>query len=141
MAADMGTVRTLAHLAELTRRGEAPYLRYSPGPESDAEHSSTDHESGLRMPGLSVNPLAAPGWWTKPLEDWLARRVCRYLRELDEGARPWVLTGRRVDIGPDNEPLVVDVVPVAWIAPELLAEAHERYSTRLNAGAATHRDR
>lgn len=141
MAPELPTVRTLAELADLTDRGVAPYLRYSPGPDSDAGHSSTDHESGLRMPGVAVNPLAAPGWWTLPLEDWLARRVCQYLRERDEGARPWVLSGRRVDFGPDNEPLLVDVRPVAWLGPELVDEARERYARRLKAGAATHRDR
>ncbi len=138
---DMFTVHTLAELAELVRTGAAPYLRYSPGPESDAEHPSTDHESGIVMPGVSVNPLEAPRWWARPLEDWLARRVCQYLRELDEGARPWLLTGRRVDFGPDNEPLLVDITPVAWLAPELLDEARDRYTTRFDAGAATHRDR
>ncbi|WP_176218357.1 DUF6098 family protein [Saccharomonospora piscinae] len=141
MAADMVTVRTLAELAEITRSGRAPYLRYSPGPASDARHSSTDHESGLALPGLSANPLAPPAWWTLPLEDWLARRVCQYLHELDEGARPWVLSGRQVDVGPDNEPLLVDIRPVAWLDPELLDEARARYTERLNAGAATHRDR
>lgn len=141
MAAEMFTVRTLAELAELVTMGVAPYLRYSPGPEADSVHASTDHESGLAMPGVSVNPLAAPGWWTLPLEDWLARRVCQYLRELREGARPWLLSGRPVDFGPDNEPLIVDPQPVAWVSPDLVAEAHARYHARLNAGAATHDQR
>ncbi len=142
---EMFTVHTLAELAHLTRTRESAreslYLRYSPGPESDAEYSSTDHESELVMPGVSVNPLAAPRWWTLPLEDWLARRVCQYLRKIDEGARPWLLTGRQVDFGPDNEPLLVDITPIAWISPELVDEARERYATRLHAGAATRQDR
>lgn len=53
-----------------------------------------------------------------------ARRLCQYLRELDEGARPWVLTGREIDVGPDNEPL--------------LDEARELYRRRLDTGRATH---
>ncbi|WP_228714217.1 DUF6098 family protein [Prauserella endophytica] len=138
MPSDMFTVHTLRELSELVGLGMAPYLRYSPGPESDASHPSTDHESGLLMPGVSVNPLAAPEWWSLPLEDWLARRVCQYLRELREGARPWVLDGKQVDFGPDNEPLLVDLQPVAWISPDLLEEARERYHSRLDAGTATH---
>ncbi|SFO90450.1 hypothetical protein SAMN05421810_101348 [Amycolatopsis arida] len=134
----MFTVHDLAELAELTSLGVAPYLRYSPGPESDARHPSRDHESGLLMPGLSVNPLPAPGWWSLPLEDWLARRVCQYLRELREGARPWLLNGRQVDFGPDNEPLVVDITPVAWVSPALLDQAQRHYHQRLNAGESTH---
>lgn len=115
----MFTVDRLAQLAEITELGPPVYLRYSPGPEADALHPSTDHESGLRMPGLSANPLAVPRWWSLDTQDWLARRVCQYLRELDEGARPWILYGRPVDFGPDNEPLLVDITPIAWLSAEL----------------------
>ncbi len=135
----MGVLTRLGELVDLlSLAGDEVYLRYSPGPEADAGHSSKDHESGLLMPGVSVNPLRPPGWWTLPAEDWLARRVCQYLRELHEGARPWLLTGRQVDFGPDNEPLLVDVVPIAWLSDELLTEAHQRYRERLDAGKATH---
>lgn len=133
----MFTVRRLGELAELVRAGLAPYLRYSPGPESDALHPSVDHESGLAMPGISVNPLPAPGWWTLPLEDWLARRVCQYLRELREGAFPWIVAGRSVDVGPDNEPLLVDLRPVAWVSAQVVEEARERYYARLRTGGST----
>ncbi|KMS91956.1 DUF6098 family protein [Prauserella rugosa] len=137
----MPTVRTLRDVTDLVGRGVAPYLRYSPGPDSDAAHPSTDHESGLLMPGVSINPLEAPGWWTLPLEDWVARRICQYLRELDEGAWPWLLSGRVVDVGPDNEPLLVDVEPVAWMDLALLDEARDHYRSRLEAGVATHQDK
>lgn len=129
----------LDELVELMELGVPLYLRYSPGPEADAGHPSVDHESGLPMPGHSVNPLRVPGWWTLPVEDWLARRVCQYLREVHEGARPWVLTGQVADFGPDNEPLLVHVRPIAWLSGELVREAHNRYVSRLNAGRATHR--
>lgn len=135
---DLPTLTRLADLVAVVDRDAVVYLRYSPGPEADARHPSRDHESGLLMPGVSVNPLAAPKWWTLPLADWVARSVCQYLRELDEGARPWVLTGRVVDVGPDNEPLLVDVEPIAWLSDELLAQARERYHARLDAGRSTH---
>ncbi|NYI91930.1 hypothetical protein HNR02_005305 [Amycolatopsis endophytica] len=134
------TLRSLADLAQLLIPGAVVYVRYSPGPESDVGHPSTDHESGLRMPGVSVNPLNPPGWWSLPVEDWLARRICQYLHQQREGARPWVLGGTEVDFGPDNEPLLVDVEPIAWIADELVTEARERYHSRLDAGASTHED-
>jgi Family of unknown function (DUF6098) len=132
---------TLQHLEELSALvcGEPlVYLRYSPGPLADAVHPSTDHESGLVMPGLSANPLRPPAWWTLPVADWVARRVCQYLRELDEGARPWVLTGEEIDFGPDNEPLLGGIQPIAWLSPALLREARQRYHDRLEAGRATH---
>jgi hypothetical protein len=138
---DLFKLPTLERLDELTRLidgGLTVYLRYSPGPVADASHPSTDHESSLVMPGLSVNPLTPPGWWSLPVMDWVARRVCQYLRELKEGARPWVLTGQVIDFGPDNEPLVDDVRPIAWLSGSLVREAHRRYHARLNAGKATH---
>jgi hypothetical protein len=134
----MPTLERLDELTQLMEHGVELYLRYSPGPVADAQHLSTDHESGLVMPGLSANPMRVPAWWSLPPEDWLARRVCQYLRELREGARPWVLTGRVVDFGPDNEPLLDDVEPIAWLSGELVRSAHERYRDRLDAGRATH---
>jgi hypothetical protein len=135
---ELPTLERLDELTYLIDHGLTVYLRYSPGPVADARHPSTDHESGLEMPGLSANPLAAPGWWSLPLADWVARRVCQYLRELTEGARPWVLTGRVIDFGPDNEPLLDDVRPIAWLSGSLVREAHHRYHERLDAGQATH---
>ena len=130
----MQTLDRLDELAELLDHDLPVYLRYSPGPEADAAHPSVDHESGLPMPGHSANPLRVPGWWTLPVADWLARRVCQYLRKIHDGARPWVLTGDAVDFGPDNEPLLVRVQPIAWLSAELVREAHERYRSRLAAG-------
>ncbi len=135
---DMPTLDRLDELTLLVEHGEAVYLRYSPGPEADATHPSKDHESGLLMSGVSANPLRPPKWWTRPPVDWVARSVCQYLRELDEGARPWVLTGRVVDFGPDNEPLLTDVTPIAWLSDALLAAAHKHYTEQLDAGQATH---
>lgn len=133
------SMHTLAHLDELTELvglGVPVYLRYSPGPEADAAHPSVDHESGLPMPGHSANPLRPPEWWTRPAADWLARRVCQYLRGHREDIRPWVLTGDVIDFGPDNEPLLVNVRPIAWLSAELVDEARHRYQHNLEAGRA-----
>jgi hypothetical protein len=135
---EMPVLTRLAELTLLLEHDVPVYLRYSPGPVADAAHPSKDHESGLLMPGLSANPLRPPKWWTRPPEDWVARRVCQYLRELEEGARPWVLTGTVIDFGPDNEPLLDDVRPIAWLSSELLREAHQHYHAQLDAGQATH---
>lgn len=133
----MPTLERLEELAGLLESGIALYLRYSPGPVADTTNLSTDHESGLVMPGLSANPLRVPRWWTLPPEDWLARRICQYLREIHQGSRPWVLTGKVVDFGPDNEPLLDEVEPIAWLSAGLVRNAHERYHQRLDAGRAT----
>jgi hypothetical protein len=34
--------------------------------------------SGLALPGLSVVPLTRPGWWHRPMAEWLVRQVCKY---------------------------------------------------------------
>jgi hypothetical protein len=67
------------------------------------------------MPGLSVTPLHPEPWWTRPLVDWVARRLCKYLELADRtwDRRPWVLTGNVVGYGPDHEPLVDNVRPLA----------------------------
>jgi uncharacterized protein DUF6098 len=138
--AELPTLHRLAELVVLLDGNLRVYLRYSPGPDADATHPSKDHESGLLMPGVSANPLWPPGWWTRSPRDWVARRVCQYLRELHEGARPWVLTGREIDVGPDNEPLLVDLEPIAWLSADLVREAHQHYQEQLAAGRATHPD-
>jgi hypothetical protein len=132
MTESIGSLRQLAQVVD--RRGTL-YVRYSEGPAADGD-GSVDTESGLTLPGLSVNPLHAEDWWTRPFEDWLARQVCQY-RELSE-KNPcrfaWVLTGTEVGRGPDCEPLLREVVPIARLEDRLLEEAVGRYTSRFQAG-------
>lgn len=44
-----------------------------------------------------------------------------------------------IDFGPDNEPLLTDIRPIAWLSPDLVSEAHERHHRRLDAGKQIHR--
>jgi len=132
----MRELESLDELVELVRSRPGLHVRYSEGIESDREGGSIDTESGLELPGLSVNPLDAEEWWTRPLADWLARQVCQYrhLSEKNPERFAWVLTGRQVGRGPDCEPLLADVVPVARLSDALLGEAEQRYNTRFDAG-------
>ncbi|MEV4432959.1 DUF6098 family protein [Streptomyces sp. NPDC049555] len=126
------TLDAVATLVE--RTGEPLYVRWSRGPEPDLAHdagaSSTDDLTGTSLPGLSANPLGVEPWWSgRPVRLWVARRLHDYshLRhDKAPGVRPWVLTGREAGRGPDNEPLVRDVRPMAWIDPRVIDEAeHE----------------
>ncbi len=74
---DLPVVQTLDELCDLT----APdaYVRFSKGPSDDRNSTSRDYESGLDLPGLSVNPLQPEEWWTRPPEEWLARQICNYV--------------------------------------------------------------
>jgi hypothetical protein len=132
----MRRISSLEELAELVDQlGEPSYVRYSAGPEADERETSTDHESGLELPGLSVNPLNPEEWWTRPERDWLARQLCQYahLREEGEGERyAWVLTGQVAGHGPDCEPLIAGARPVARIADEAIDEAGRVYSERFD---------
>lgn len=112
------------------------YVRYSEGPGQDFESTSVDTESGLELPGLSVNPLDPEPWWTRPTGDWLARQLCQYkhLRDRNPQRIAWVLRGRVVGRGPDCEPLLADAECVAELTDTLLEEAEQRYEDRFAAG-------
>jgi hypothetical protein len=131
---DEGLVDDLAELERLVRSVESLYVRYSKGYEDDADSGSTDTESGLALPGLSVNPLTPEAWWTRPLRDWLARQICQYghLGER-EGRHGWVLTGTCVGRGPDCEPLLTQVRPLGRLSHRLLQEAERVYEEKFNA--------
>jgi len=129
------TVGSLQELSGLLHEATL-YVRYSEGPAADADSGSVDTESGLELPGLSVNPLQPERWWSRPVLDWLARQICQYRELQDKNARrfAWVLTGRQVGRGPDCEPLLRAVVPLARLDDAVLDEAQERYEQRFDAG-------
>lgn len=132
----MRTIDDLDELAAVVDREPAVFVRYSHGPDRDAHQASRDYEAGVDMPGLSVTPLTPEPWWTRPTVDWVARRVCKYM-DLTDGAvdrRPWILTGDVVGNGPDHEPLVVDVQPIAWLGVGVLNAARRCYAERFDVG-------
>lgn len=133
---DLPLIESLDQLAVQVRSEPGLHVRYSKGPEHDAEERSIDTESGLELPGLSVNPLDPEPWWTRPLEDWLARQLCQYrhLAEKNPDRYAWVLRGTLAGRGPDCEPLLSDVEAVADLSEVLLEEAQERYLRNFNAG-------
>jgi hypothetical protein len=124
---ELPTLHTLDELAELLGDRRDLYVRWSRGPQYDTETTSRDELTGVPLPGLSANPLAVEEWWAgRSLRLWVARRLYdyRHLREVrGPGVRPWVLEGREVARGPDNEPLVTCERPVAWLNEDVVAEA------------------
>lgn len=126
----------LSQLAAVVRACPGLYVRYSAGPEKDALHRSVDTESGLELPGLSVNPLDPEAWWTRPLEDWLARQLSQYRHLADEEPErfAWILRGEECGRGPDCEPLLRTVEPLAVLSATLLDEARSRYAKAFDAG-------
>jgi hypothetical protein len=130
------SLRSLAEVVDVVRAHDILYLRYSEGPEEDLSGgSSRDYEADVDLPGLSVTVATPKPWWPRPVEDWVARRLCKYA-ELGAAAGrfPWLLTGRPVGNGPDHEPLVDQVRPVARVGDEAVREAVWLYHERFNAG-------
>jgi hypothetical protein len=129
----MRTVPSLERLEDLVAwaRSDRPlFVRYSKGPADDLGAKSVDYESGLELPGLSVNPLQPEPWWARPLEQWIARQLCAYAH-LGEGSEklPWILTGEIVGRGPDNEPLIGPFEPLGYLSDALVAEAQRVYDS------------
>src|SRR3954468_6926475 len=136
--AQLPLLRSLAEVADVVGGAhEAMYLRYSEGPEEDlgSGGSSRDYEADVDLPGLSVTVVSPEPWWPRPIEDWVARRLCTYA-ELGAATDrfPWLLTGRSVGNGPDHEPLVDRVEPVARVADQAVREAVHLYHERFSAG-------
>ncbi|MDX3457998.1 DUF6098 family protein [Streptomyces sp. ME02-8801-2C] len=125
---ELPVLRSLHDLGTLVERVPHLYVRWSNGPDADRKVArSTDELTGVRMPGLSANPLDVEDWWEdRPIDLWVARRLYDYSHlhhEKGAGVRPWVLRGRVEGHGPDNEPLVRDVEPVGWIDEAVIEEA------------------
>ncbi len=136
MPDEIRLIDSLAELEDLLRQDPDLYVRYSEGYGSDRDGGSIDTESGLELPGLSVNPLRPEPWWTRPVSDWLARQLCQYkqLQEKNPARFAWVLRGECTGRGPDCEPLMAQVVPVARLTQSALEEAERIYRARFDAG-------
>ncbi|MFL6076726.1 MAG: DUF6098 family protein [Mycobacteriales bacterium] len=126
----------LDELVRLVQDRPGLFLRYSNGPDADADETSRDYESGLELPGLPATVLDPPPWWRRPVADWLARQVCKYAHLAGDGdrRRAWVLGGRVAGQGPDHEPLIRGAEPVAWLSTGLVDEARKRYEDRFDVG-------
>jgi hypothetical protein len=132
---NLPTIRSLDELAEFVEKYPDVCIRYSKGPADDAGERSVDYESGLDLPGLSVNPLRPEAWWTRDARDWLARQICHYASLGEEpGRRAWLIEGETVGYGPDREPLLSPWRAVAWLADALRDEARARYNEHFDAG-------
>jgi hypothetical protein len=135
-ATELTVLESLDEVVETVRRHGTVFVRYSTDPEEDLKRrSSRDYEADVDLPGLSVTVVSPEPWWPRPTVDWVARRLCKYA-ELGEaeGRFPWLLTGRVVGNGPDHEPLVDEVRPIARISESAVREAVGVYRSRFEAG-------
>jgi low affinity Fe/Cu permease len=134
-AGDLPIVTSLQEIVDVLGGNETVYLRYSKGPDRDAESDgSRDYESHVEMPGFSVSAIAPETWWPRPPEEWIARRIRQYAELCDDERFPWLLTGRQVGSGPDHEPLLTDIRPLARLDRAVLQEAADVYRNRFDVG-------
>jgi hypothetical protein len=134
---DLTVIRDLDELVSLIRSIDAPlYLRYSKGPEHDRSRGpSRDYEADVELPGLSVTNISPEPWWSRPIEDWVARRICKYLELGQEADRyPWLLTGTETGRGPDHEPLVHLTEVLGRLDDAVVQEAQQLYESRFDVG-------
>lgn len=128
-AAALPVLDSLDHVVECVGRGDGVYVRWSRGPDIDLKvNRSRDEMTGAEMPGLCANSMAVQDWWgDRPLRTWVARRLHDYLhlRNRRPGVVAWLLRGEEVSRGPDNEPVVDRVEPVALLSPQVAEEAAE----------------
>jgi Family of unknown function (DUF6098) len=118
------TITTLDELAELVEQTDRDlYIRFAR--EGEVDTRSVDYESGLTLPGVAVNPLRPPGWWSgRSTTEWVARQVGTYshLQDADPDRLGWIVQGEVTDRGPDNEPLLTDVQVIGLVASKLITE-------------------
>ena len=118
------TVTTLGQLADVVERSpDDLYVRFAR--EGEVDSPSVDHQSGLTLPGVAVNPLRPPAWWTgHSTAEWVARQIGTYshLQDEDPDRMGWIVHGDVVDRGPDNEPLLTNVEVIGLVASELIAD-------------------
>ena len=130
-------IRDLDELVHLIRATDAPvHLRYSKGPDHDKSSGpSRDYEADVELPGLSVTTISPEAWWSRPVEDWIARRICKYLELGEETDRyPWVLTGTETGRGPDHEPVVQVAEVLGRLDDAVVDEARRVYHERFDVG-------
>ena len=115
----------LHELEDILNAGAGLYVRYSHGYAADLEEGVRDPESGLELPGLPAIRLDPEPWWSRPAEEWIARRLSRYIHSAHVGADgfAWVLRGRVVGRSADDEPLLADIELVGRLADCLIDEA------------------
>jgi hypothetical protein len=130
----MPRLGSLAEVADLVQVLAPVYVRFSAGPQADRATVSRDHESGCLMPGLSVNPMTPEPWWSRPVQHWVARQLRQYTHLMVHDRFPWLLTGEVSARGPDCEPLLIQITPLAFLAPPVIEEADAIYQQVFAAG-------
>ena len=124
---DLPVLDTLSQVVELCANQPNVYLRFSYTPDDRDAAARRERESGYLLPGVPAWPLCPESWWGAGSRVWVARQLARRGYLARAGAEPWLVTGEVRGRGPDCEPLIANLTPVAHIHTRVLAEADETY--------------
>lgn len=85
-------------------------------------------KSGNLLPGVPAWPMSPEPWWAAGARVWIARQLARHAHRAHAGAEPWLVAGEVRGRGPDCEPLIAQLTPLARIDQAVLTEADEAYA-------------
>lgn len=117
---------------ETGEAGKHLFVRYSHGPKADSagDWTSMNHGSGQNEGGLSVNNLTDYKYGLHAHGDpnYVAQQLREYdfLRQDDERNKPYLVHGDIAGQGGDNEPVIRNVKPLAFVHPDAIEEARQR---------------
>lgn len=121
-------LETLSQVVEQCGDRQDVYLRFGYGPDDGDASARRERVSGYLLPGVPAWPLCPEPWWGAGARVWVARQLARRAYLGHAGAEPWLVTGEVRGRGPDCEPLIGHVTPVALIHRRVLAEAEESHA-------------
>jgi hypothetical protein len=133
---ELEVITTLEQLADLVAGDSPMYLRYFQGPGRGCCEGSQPRLRGRRDIAWTVGHHDRPGTMVpRAVEEWVARRICKYGELAEEDDRyAWLLKGIIVGRGPDHEPLLTDIRPLARLSRAVLEQATLLYHERFEVG-------
>jgi len=125
---DLPVLETLGEVVSLCGTRANVYVRFSYTPDDRDAEARRERESGNLLPGVPAWPMRPEPWWAAGARVWIARQLSRHAHRAHAGAEPWLVAGEERGRGPDCEPLVARLTPLARIDQSVLTEAEEAYA-------------
>jgi len=125
---ELPVLETLSEVIEASGGREDVYLRFSYSPDDGDAAARRERESGYLLPGVPAWPMNPEPWWGAGSRVWVARQLARRAHLSHAGAEPWLVSGEIRGRGPDCEPLIAHVSPIALVHRRVLAEAEESHA-------------
>lgn len=125
---ELPVLDTLREVVGMCSTRDDVYLRFSYTPDDSDSSARRERESGYLLPGVPAWPLCPEPWWGAGSRTWIARQLTRHSHLAHSAIEPWLVTGQLRGRGPDCEPLIAHVTPLARVGHKALLEADESYA-------------